>query len=208
MDRRQRAHEHGLLRGGVRSRHRRVDAVRGPGPGASEGAGGDHVLSRGPRDLPPGGPRSGTRCASPRGCWTSTPSASTTSTRCTTRDSGYLAATNELMSLHVSQQTRRGAPMAPEILERLARIRAAHEPLPRPAPGGGASMGLAVATDERRATRSAVARRGPGLRSWRPGPLQAWPLVVWPLVAAAGPQGEVASSSAGTRSLAMGLAKK
>ncbi len=27
---------------------------------------------------------------------------------------GYLAATNELMSLHVSQETRRAAPMAPE----------------------------------------------------------------------------------------------
>ena len=32
---------------------------------------------------------------------------------------GYLAATNELMSLHVSEETRRGAPMAPDILERL-----------------------------------------------------------------------------------------
>ena len=56
-------------------------------------------------------------------------------------DAGYLAATNELMSLHVSHQTRRGAPMAPEILERLARIRAAHEPLPRP-PQVGRVMGL------------------------------------------------------------------
>ncbi|MBI4636954.1 MAG: thioesterase family protein [Candidatus Rokubacteria bacterium] len=45
---------------------------------------------------------------------------------------GYLAATNELMSLHVSEETRRGAPMAPEILERLARVQAAHDALPRP----------------------------------------------------------------------------
>src|SRR5437867_12090780 len=45
---------------------------------------------------------------------------------------GYLAAANELMSLHVSEETRRGAPMAPEIRERLARIRAAHAALPRP----------------------------------------------------------------------------
>jgi acyl-CoA thioester hydrolase len=54
---------------------------------------------------------------------------------------GYLAATNELMSLHVSQATRRSAPMAPEILERLARIQAAHDALPRP-PQAGRSIGL------------------------------------------------------------------
>jgi acyl-CoA thioester hydrolase len=45
---------------------------------------------------------------------------------------GYLAATNELLSLHVSQATRRAAAMAPEILERLARIQAAHDARPRP----------------------------------------------------------------------------
>jgi acyl-CoA thioester hydrolase len=56
-------------------------------------------------------------------------------------DAGYLAATNELMSLHVSQQTRRGAPMAPEILERLGRIQVAHDRLPRP-PQVGRLMGL------------------------------------------------------------------
>jgi len=54
---------------------------------------------------------------------------------------GYLAATNELMSLHVSQQTRRGAPMAPEVLERLGRIQRAHDRLPRP-PQVGRVMGL------------------------------------------------------------------
>ena len=47
-------------------------------------------------------------------------------------EDGYLAATNELMSLHVSESTRRSAPMAPEILERLVRIQAAHDALPRP----------------------------------------------------------------------------
>lgn len=57
------------------------------------------------------------------------------------RDAGYLAATNELMSLHVSQQTRRGAAMEPEILERLGRVHAAHERLPRPAEVGRV-MGL------------------------------------------------------------------
>jgi acyl-CoA thioester hydrolase len=55
---------------------------------------------------------------------------------------GYLAATNELMSLHVSEETRRGAPMAPEILERLGRIQAAHDALPRP-PQVGRVIGLA-----------------------------------------------------------------
>ena len=56
-------------------------------------------------------------------------------------EAGYLAATNELMSLHVSQRTRRGAPMAPEILQRLERIHAAHRRLPRP-PQVGRVMGL------------------------------------------------------------------
>ncbi|MBI2161419.1 MAG: thioesterase family protein [Candidatus Rokubacteria bacterium] len=54
---------------------------------------------------------------------------------------GYLAATNELMSLHVSEATRRGAPMAPEILARLARIQKAHDALPRP-PQVGRAVGL------------------------------------------------------------------
>lgn len=56
---------------------------------------------------------------------------------------GHLAATNELMSLHVSEVTRRGAPMAPEILARLARIQKAHEALPRP-PQVGRTIGLAA----------------------------------------------------------------
>jgi acyl-CoA thioester hydrolase len=47
-------------------------------------------------------------------------------------EDGYLAATNELMSLHVSEETRRGAPMAPEILETLRAIQAAHDRAPRP----------------------------------------------------------------------------
>ena len=58
-------------------------------------------------------------------------------------DAGYLAATNELMSLHVSEQTRRGAPMADEIVERLGRIRAEHDRLPRP-PQVGRVIGLAA----------------------------------------------------------------
>jgi acyl-CoA thioester hydrolase len=54
---------------------------------------------------------------------------------------GYLAATNELVSLHVSRETRRAAPMAPSVLERLATIQAAHDRLPRP-PQVGRVMGL------------------------------------------------------------------
>jgi acyl-CoA thioester hydrolase len=56
---------------------------------------------------------------------------------------GYLAATNELMSLHVALETRRGATMAPAILARLAEIRAAHDALARP-PQVGRVMGLAA----------------------------------------------------------------
>ena len=54
---------------------------------------------------------------------------------------GYLAATNELMTLHVSQHTRRAAPMAPVVLERLGRLQAAHDALPRPSQVGRV-MGL------------------------------------------------------------------
>jgi acyl-CoA thioester hydrolase len=54
---------------------------------------------------------------------------------------GYLAATNELMSLHVSLTTRRGAPMAAGVLERLARVQAAHDGRPRP-PQAGRRIGL------------------------------------------------------------------
>jgi acyl-CoA thioester hydrolase len=55
---------------------------------------------------------------------------------------GFLAATNELMSLHVSLTTRRAAPMAPGILARLAAIQRAHDTLPRP-PQAGRAIGLA-----------------------------------------------------------------
>jgi acyl-CoA thioester hydrolase len=56
-------------------------------------------------------------------------------------EQGYLASTNELMSLHVSHETRRGAPMAEHILDRLSRIKAAHDALP-PSPGQGRLIGL------------------------------------------------------------------
>jgi len=49
---------------------------------------------------------------------------------------GFVAATNELMSLHVSLTTRRATPMAPAIQARLAAIQRAHDALPRPEQAG------------------------------------------------------------------------
>lgn len=61
---------------------------------------------------------------------------------------GYLASVNELMSLHVSQDTRRATTMTPAILERLARIREAHAALPQPSQVGRV-IGLDVAPTTR-----------------------------------------------------------
>ncbi len=47
-------------------------------------------------------------------------------------EAGFLAATNELMSLHLSQATRRSAPMAEGVQARLALIERAHRDLPIP----------------------------------------------------------------------------
>ena len=49
---------------------------------------------------------------------------------------GWLAATNELMSLHISNATRRAAPMAQSVQDRLAKIEATHGNLPVPAQAG------------------------------------------------------------------------
>lgn len=54
---------------------------------------------------------------------------------------GWIAATNELLSMHISQETRRSAPMAPEVLDRLAAVQAAHDRLPVP-PQVGRVIGL------------------------------------------------------------------
>ena len=54
---------------------------------------------------------------------------------------GYLASTNELLSLHVSRATRRSAGMAPGILTRLGEILDTHRGLPAPAEVGRV-MGL------------------------------------------------------------------
>ncbi len=48
------------------------------------------------------------------------------------RNDGFVAATNEVLSLHISQRTRRSAPMAPEIVDRVNRVGAAHRVLATP----------------------------------------------------------------------------
>ena len=57
-------------------------------------------------------------------------------------DEGYLAATNELMSLHVSTATRRAAPMAPAVQQRLAGLLEVHRGIAPPDTVGRA-IGLA-----------------------------------------------------------------
>ena len=54
---------------------------------------------------------------------------------------GFLASTNELMSLHVSRSTRRATPMAQPVLGRLADLARAHGALAQ-APQAGRSIGL------------------------------------------------------------------
>jgi acyl-CoA thioester hydrolase len=54
---------------------------------------------------------------------------------------GWVAATNELMSMHISQETRRSAPMAQEIQDRLAAISEVHGAMPVP-PQVGRVIGL------------------------------------------------------------------
>lgn len=51
-------------------------------------------------------------------------------------DEGYLAAVSEHISLHVSLQTRRSAPLPEPVQEALRKISAAHGELPRPAQVG------------------------------------------------------------------------
>ena len=58
-------------------------------------------------------------------------------------DEGYLAATNELMTLHVSEESRRAAPMGRSILDKLCAIKRAHDRLPMP-PQVGRVIGLSA----------------------------------------------------------------
>lgn len=48
-------------------------------------------------------------------------------------EEGWIAATNESMHLHVDLDSRRVAPMPPEVLANFAAMKAAHGRLPRPA---------------------------------------------------------------------------
>lgn len=57
------------------------------------------------------------------------------------RTEGWVAASNELMSMHISQETRRSAPMAQEVQDRLAAIEAVHARMPIP-PQVGRVIGL------------------------------------------------------------------
>lgn len=54
---------------------------------------------------------------------------------------GYLAATNELICLHVDLSARRAAPLPAEALARLEGVMAAHRGLPRP-PQAGRVIGI------------------------------------------------------------------
>ncbi len=54
---------------------------------------------------------------------------------------GVLAATNEVLCLHVDLNTRRSASLPPAALDRLDRLAAAHATLPRP-PQVGRAIGL------------------------------------------------------------------
>jgi len=64
-------------------------------------------------------------------------------------DEGYRAATNELMSLHVSQKTRRAAPMDDEVLNRLRELLPVHASAPAPA-----EVGRRIGLDARRTRES------------------------------------------------------
>ena len=56
-------------------------------------------------------------------------------------EEGWLAATNELLSLHIDARKRRSAPFPDDILARWAEIHEAHATLPRP-PEAGRAMGI------------------------------------------------------------------
>ena len=56
-------------------------------------------------------------------------------------EEGYLAATNELLSLHIDTRRRRSAPFPGDILSRWAEVHARHGSLPRP-PEAGRAMGI------------------------------------------------------------------
>jgi len=56
-------------------------------------------------------------------------------------DEGYVAATNELLAVHVSMATRRSDPFPPDVAARLAAMKAAHAAWPLP-PQVGRTLGI------------------------------------------------------------------
>ena len=56
-------------------------------------------------------------------------------------EKGYLAATNELLAMHVSMATRRSEPFSSAVQARLAQLKAAHAALPLP-PQFGRTLAL------------------------------------------------------------------
>jgi acyl-CoA thioester hydrolase len=51
-------------------------------------------------------------------------------------EKGYLAATNELMTVHISLETRRVAPIRKDLAQCIAALRESHATLPQPEQGG------------------------------------------------------------------------
>ena len=56
-------------------------------------------------------------------------------------EEGFLAATNELLSLHIDSRKRRSAPFPDDIMARWVEVHAGHADLPRP-PEAGRPMGI------------------------------------------------------------------
>ena len=56
---------------------------------------------------------------------------------------GYLAATNEILSMHVDMATRRSEPFPPDVQRRVADLKVAHATLPFP-PQVGRRLGIRV----------------------------------------------------------------
>lgn len=56
-------------------------------------------------------------------------------------EKGYLAATNEILAVHISLESRRVAPMRDDLWRRVATLRDAHRTLPIP-PQAGRSIGI------------------------------------------------------------------
>ena len=104
---------------------------------------------------------------------------------------GFLASTNELMSLHVSQATRRAAPMAASVLARLAAIQAAARRAVRGRPRPGAASACRPSRPLARDAAEAPPRRGsvaacPAFSAWQALAGGAMIRAPWPTTPSAG----------------------